>query len=129
MTPTAGLGFRMLHLAEALLAERQGLWFEVHAENYMMEGGPRLAALDRLRERHPISLHGVGLSIASTDPIDPDHLARLARLVARIEPFLVSDHLAWQRWDGVHHADFLPFPGPPTRFTWWPVTWRGRRTC
>lgn len=110
MTPSAGLGFRMQHLSEALASQRPGLWFEVHAENYMMDGGPRLAALDQLRDRHPIAIHGVGLSLASVDPIDDDHLARLARLVDRIDPFLVSDHLAWQRWDGVHYADFLPFP-------------------
>jgi hypothetical protein len=110
MTLTAGLGFKTAHLAEALTSPAEGLWFEVHAENYMVDGGPRLAALMALRERRPLSIHGVGLSIASSSSPDADHLARLARLVERTAPFAVSDHLAWQRWHGVHHADFLPFP-------------------
>jgi uncharacterized protein (UPF0276 family) len=107
---TAGLGFKTDHLAEALTSRAAGLWFEVHAENYMVEGGPRLKALEALRERRPISLHGVGLSIASSQPPAPEHLARLKALADRIEPAAVSDHLAWQRWEGGHHADFLPFP-------------------
>ena len=110
MNPTGGLGFKTDHLDEALTSREPGLWFEVHAENYMVDGGPRLAALTALRDCHPVSLHGVGLSLASATPPDADHLARLAMLVARIEPFAVSDHLAWQRWNGVHHSDFLPFP-------------------
>jgi uncharacterized protein len=110
MNPTAGLGFKMEHLDEALASNEPGLWFEVHAENYMIDGGPRLAALTALRAQHPISVHGVGLSIASPDRPDPAHVARLRRLVDLVEPFAVSDHLAWQRWEGVHHADFLPFP-------------------
>ena len=110
MTPTAGLGFKLQHLDEVLAASEPGLWFEVHAENYMVDGGARLAALLAVRERFPISLHGVGLSLVSTTPPDPDHLERMARLVDRTQPFLVSDHLAWQRWNGSHHADFLPFP-------------------
>jgi uncharacterized protein (UPF0276 family) len=76
----------------------------------MVDGGPRLAALEALRERRPISLHGVGLSIASVEPPAPEHLGRLKALADRIEPAAVSDHLAWQRWEGGHHADFLPFP-------------------
>lgn len=107
---TAGLGFKTEHLKEALAASAPGLWFEVHAENYMVDGGPRLAALDLLAERFPISLHGVGLSLASVEPPDPTHLHRLRRLADRIAPWAISDHLAWQRWSGAHHADFLPFP-------------------
>jgi hypothetical protein len=110
MKLTAGLGFKTAHLPEALTSPVDGLWFEVHAENYMVDGGPRLAALMALREARPLSIHGVGLSIASASSPDSDHLARLARLVERTAPFAVSDHLAWQRWNGVHHADFLPFP-------------------
>ncbi len=110
MTPTAGLGFKTEHLDEALASTRPGLWFEVHAENYMVDGGPRLAALAALRDRHPLSLHGVGLSLASVAPPAPDHLRRMKALADRVEPFMVSDHLAWQTWGGVHHADFLPFP-------------------
>ena len=110
MERTAGLGFKLEHLDPALRCRDSGLWFEVHSENYMVEGGPRLAALDELRMHHPVALHGVGLSIASIEPPEAQHLQRLAALADRVEPAAVSDHLAWQRWRGVHHADFLPFP-------------------
>ncbi len=110
MTMTAGLGFKLDHLDEALTARNPGLWFEVHAENYMVEGGPRLRALIALAERFPISLHGVGLSLASVEPPSAEHLRHLRRLADLIQPAAMSDHLAWQRWEGAHHADFLPFP-------------------
>jgi uncharacterized protein (UPF0276 family) len=110
MTLTAGLGFKMEHLDEALASKRRGLWFEVHAENYMIDGGPRLAALMALRNKFALSIHGVGLSLASVEPPSSDHLARLKTLVDRVDPIAVSDHLAWQKWNGAHHADFLPFP-------------------
>jgi uncharacterized protein len=110
VTATAGLGLKLDHLDEALACEAAGLWFEVHAENYMVEGGPRLAALDAVRDRFAVSLHGVGLSLLSREGPDPEHLGRFRRLIDRVEPFRVSDHLAWQRWDGTHHSDFLPFP-------------------
>jgi uncharacterized protein (UPF0276 family) len=107
---TAGLGFKTEHLHDALTTRTPGLWFEVHAENYMVDGGPRLAALTRLAERFPVSLHGVGLSLASVEPPCAAHLARLRRLADRIGPAAISDHLAWRTWRGAHHADFLPFP-------------------
>lgn len=110
MDMTAGVGFKLEHLDEALTARDPGLWFEVHAENYMVDGGPRLRALVALAERFPISLHGVGLSLASVEPPSAEHLSRLRRLADLIRPVAVSDHLAWQRWEGAHHADFLPFP-------------------
>lgn len=110
MPMTAGLGFKAEHLEEVLAAQAPGLWFEVHAENYMVDGGPRLAALTSLSEHYAISLHGVGLSLASVEPPSGEHVARLRRLVDLIGPIAVSDHLAWQKWNGAHHADFLPFP-------------------
>jgi len=110
MTLTAGLGFKMQHLDEALASRSRGLWFEVHAENYMVEGGPRLAALMMLRDQFALSVHGVGLSLASVEPPAPEHLARLRALIDRVDPIAVSDHLAWQKWHGTHHSDFLPFP-------------------
>ena len=110
MLVTAGLGFKSQHLEEALACGAEGLWFEVHAENYMVDGGSRLRALDALRDRHPVSLHGIGLSLLSPDAPEPDHLRRLAALVERTRPAAVSDHLAWSRWRGVHLHDFLPFP-------------------
>ena len=110
MLLTAGIGFKPQHFEEALACDAPGLWFEVHAENYMVDGGPRLAVLDALRSRHAISLHGVGLSIASPTPPDAAHLRRLADLAKRVAPVVISDHLGWQRWQGLHLHDFLPFP-------------------
>ena len=110
MTLTSGLGFKVEHFDVALATEADGLWFEVHAENYMVDGGPRLAALNALRARFEISLHGVGLSLASVNAPSRAHLRMLGRLEREIRPVFISDHLAWQRWRGLHHADFLPFP-------------------
>ncbi len=110
MTPTAGLGFKPQHFSEALASPAVGLWFEVHAENYMVEGGPRLAMLEELRRDRPLSLHGVGLSLGSAGEIDLDHLAALKRLVDRFQPALVSEHLAWSRLDGRSFPDLLPLP-------------------
>jgi uncharacterized protein (UPF0276 family) len=107
---TAGLGLKAQHWADALAATAQGLWFEVHAENYFCAGGPRLKALEAVRRERPISLHGVGLSLAADAAPDPDHLAALARLTERIEPVLVSEHLAWSGWAGAYRPDLLPFP-------------------
>jgi uncharacterized protein len=110
MTPTAGLGFKPQHFSEALASSAVGLWFEVHAENYMVDGGPRLAMLEQLRRERPLSLHGVGLSLGSAGEPDADHLAALKRLVDRFEPSLVSEHLAWSRLDGRSFPDLLPVP-------------------
>lgn len=110
MTPTAGLGLKPQHYADALASEAEGLWFEVHPENYMSAGGPRLAALETIREHRPLSLHGVGLSLAADADPDTDHLAALKRLVDRFQPFAVSEHLAWSTHRGAHQPDLLPFP-------------------
>lgn len=110
MTPAAGVGFKAEHFEEALAAPAAGLWFEVHAENYMVDGGPRLAMLETVRSERPLSLHGVGMSLAGAVPPDADHLARLKRLVDRFEPELVSEHLAWSRLDGRCFPDLLPVP-------------------
>lgn len=110
MTPTAGLGFKPQHFSEALASPAVGLWFEVHAENYMVDGGPRLAMLEELRRERPVSIHGVGLSLGSASEPDPEHLGALKRLVDRFEPELVSEHLAWSRLDGRSYPDLLPLP-------------------
>lgn len=110
MGPTAGVGFKADHFQDAMASPAAGLWFEVHAENYMMAGGPRLAMLERLRETRPLSLHGVGLSLAGDVDPDRDHLAALKRLVDRFDPFLVSEHLAWSRLGEHCFPDLLPFP-------------------
>lgn len=108
--PTVGLGLKAQHYEDALACSATGLWFEVHAENYMAPGGPRLAWLEAIRRDKPISLHGVGLSLAGSEAPDTDHLARLRTVVDRYEPFAVSEHLAWSRHGQVYHPDLLPFP-------------------
>ena len=110
MVPTAGLGFKPTHFEEALAAPAAGLWFEVHPENYMVAGGPRLKMLEALRDHRPLSLHGVGLSLAGASEPDRAHLARLKMLADRFEPFLLSEHLAWSRGDDRYFPDLLPFP-------------------
>ncbi len=107
---TAGLGLKPQHYDDAVASDAAGLWFEVHPENYMSAGGPRLAALEKVRERCPLSLHGVGLSLAADADPDREHLAALKRLVDRFEPFVVSEHLAWSTHRGAHQPDLLPFP-------------------
>lgn len=108
--PHAGVGLKPQHYAEALAAPADGLWFEVHAENYMAAGGPRLAWLDAIAQHKPISIHGVGLSLAADEAPDEGHLAALRRLVDRCRPVLVSEHLAWSMRQGVYVPDLLPFP-------------------
>jgi len=107
---TAGLGLKPPHFDEALACPAEGLWFEVHPENYMVDGGPRLAWLQAIRGNHPLSLHGVALSLAADADPDPRHLDRLAQLVDRFEPALVSEHLAWSSWGGAYRPDLLPVP-------------------
>ena len=107
---TAGLGLKPEHFDGALACTAPGLWWEVHPENYLADGGPRLAWLEAIRARHTVALHGVSLSLASDAPPDARHLARLAALAARIDPVLVSEHLAWSAWRGAWHPDLLPFP-------------------
>ncbi|MBW8815253.1 MAG: DUF692 domain-containing protein [Caulobacterales bacterium] len=106
----AGVSLKPQHYAEALAAREDGLWFEVHAENYMAAGGPRLAWLEAIGDGKPLSLHGVGLSLAADEAPDAGHLAALRRLVDRYRPALVSEHLAWSRRQGVYAPDLLPFP-------------------
>ena len=110
MIPAAGLGFKPQHFQEALAWPAADLWFEVHAENYMVAGGPRLAMLEALRRDRDLSLHGVGMSLAGAADPDPDHLAALKRLVDRFQPAAVSEHLAWSRLDGRCFPDLLPVP-------------------
>ncbi|UXJ49851.1 MNIO family bufferin maturase [Pseudomonas citronellolis] len=107
--PGAGLGLKAEHYAQALECDAEGLWFEVHPENYMV-GGPRRAWLERIGERHPLSLHGVSLSLAADAPPDAAHLHRLRALAERVQPMLISEHLAWSTWRGQYLPDLLPFP-------------------
>src|SRR5215475_5611033 len=105
-----GLGLRVEHY-EAVLAEDPPVdWFEVLTENYLVPGGKPLSYLTRIRERYPLALHGVSLSIGSTAPLDLEYLRQLKALAARIEPAWVSDHLCWTGVAGRNTHDLLPLP-------------------
>ena len=105
-----GLGLRPEHYS-AVLDRRPAVdWFEIISENYLVDGGKPLHYLDRIREHYPMVMHGVSLSIGGSDPLDPDYLAGLKRLAARVEPAWVSDHLCWTGVDGRNLHDLLPLP-------------------
>jgi uncharacterized protein (UPF0276 family) len=88
----------------------QAAWFEAHSENYFADGGSHVECLSRIRACYPLSLHGVGLSLGSTDPLNRQHLANLRRVVARFEPTIVSEHLSWSSVGGRFANDLLPLP-------------------
>ena len=106
----AGIGLRAPHYQEILATSPRVSFLEVHSENFFGAGGQPLRYLERFRAEYPLSLHGVGLSLGSTDPLDEEHLARLAQLVSRFEPALVSEHICWSSIDGRHANDLLPLP-------------------
>lgn len=107
---SAGIGLRHAHYSEFLKEKQRVLWLEVHAENFLNFDTPAFHILEKLREDYPISLHGVNLSLGSSDGIDDDHVRRIKSLIDRINPFLVSDHLSWGRIDGYYLNDLLPIP-------------------
>lgn len=105
-----GIGLREPHVDE-FLEKKPGLaWVEVHSENYFADGGKSLIQLQSVRADYPVSLHGVGLSLGSNDEINWRHLKKLADLVNRIEPCLVSEHLSWSSINGLYFSDLLPLP-------------------
>lgn len=105
-----GIGLRAPHYAALVERHPRLAFLEAHSENFFGSGGPALSWLERLRALYPLSLHGVGLSLGSCDPLDERHLARLGELVDRFEPFLVSEHLSWSSFGGRHANDLLPLP-------------------
>jgi uncharacterized protein (UPF0276 family) len=105
-----GVGFKPEHFASIIAARQPVGFFEVHAENYMGAGGPPHRRLERLRRDHPLSLHGVCMSIGGPAPLDRAHLARFRGLVARYQPALVSEHLAWSTHETSFFNDLLPLP-------------------
>lgn len=109
-SPPAGVSLKPRHCRAILETAPEVGFFEVHAENYMGAGGPPHRYLSAIRERYPLSVHGVGLSIGGAQPIDEEHLGRLAEVVRRYEPSWVSEHLAWSVHDGVYFDDLLPLP-------------------
>jgi uncharacterized protein (UPF0276 family) len=110
VTGVAGTSFKHEHFNAILADGPQGGFFEVHAENYMGAGGPPHQALERIRRDHPVSLHGVCMSIGAPQPLDRAHLGRFRALVQRYEPALVSEHLAWSTHQTVYFNDLLPLP-------------------
>jgi uncharacterized protein (UPF0276 family) len=108
MSSSTGIGLKAQHLAE--IAERRPAlaFLEIHAENYMGDGGAPHRWLTALAGHYPLSVHGVGLSLGGDQPLDRDHLERLAKVVERYQPMLVSEHLAWSWMDGVYLNDLLP---------------------
>lgn len=107
--PVAGIGLRSPHLAEIVRDRPATGFLEIHAENYLA-ASPALEAVENLRTDYALSVHAVGLSLGSVDGLDETHLARVANLVKRLEPALVSDHLAWSSIDGRYFNDLLPLP-------------------
>ncbi|MDO6386594.1 DUF692 domain-containing protein [Uliginosibacterium sp. 31-12] len=107
---SAGIGLRAPHYRE-ILRDLPALDFlEVHSENFFHAGGAAMATLEAVRGHYPLSLHGVGLSMGSAEGLRVPHLEKLAALVERFEPALVSEHMAWAAVDGLHLADLLPLP-------------------
>jgi uncharacterized protein (UPF0276 family) len=107
---SVGVGFKPQHFAAIFAAPQPLGFFEVHAENYMGAGGAPHAQLRFLRDNYALSLHGVGLNLGSTEPLDREHLARLKRLCDCYQPESFSEHLAWSSHGGIFFNDLLPLP-------------------
>ncbi|MGR3514113.1 MAG: MNIO family bufferin maturase [Paracoccaceae bacterium] len=110
LPPAPGVGYKPQHFSDLLDDAGSVSWLEVHAENYMGDGGRPLAQLRHLSERFAISVHGVGLSIGGEGRLDPDHLARLKHLVGWLNPASFSEHLAWSTHESAFLNDLLPLP-------------------
>ncbi|MCW5624076.1 MAG: DUF692 domain-containing protein [Burkholderiales bacterium] len=105
-----GIGLRAPHYGAFLDGDPAVPWLEVHSENYFGDGGFDLHVLDTVRQRYPVSLHGVGMALGSVDGLSDRHVEHLARLVERVEPALVSEHVCWGRSGDRHFNDLLPMP-------------------
>jgi uncharacterized protein (UPF0276 family) len=105
-----GIGFKPRYVDELLTGHKSLGWLEIHAENYMVAGGPKRAMLEALSEDYPISCHGVGLSIGAESALDQAHLARLRTLQDWLRPALFSEHLAWSSHGRNYYNDLLPLP-------------------
>ena len=110
MPAKAGIGLRHPHIGAFLAGAQPVSWLEIHSENYLVAGGPRLAQLEKIRRDYPLSCHGVGLSLGSAEGLDETHLAALRALIDRFAPALVSEHVSWSVADGVYTNDLLPLP-------------------
>lgn len=108
-----GLGLRSQHYSEILNGDPAVDWFEIISENFMVSGGQPLRILDQICARYPVVMHGVSMSIASTEPLDMDYLEAIKTLARRVEPKWISDHLCWTGVHGVNLHDLLPIPYTP----------------
>jgi hypothetical protein len=107
---SAGIGLRHPHIQQFLEAPPDTGWIEVHSENYLDAGGPRMAAIEKIRRDFPLSCHGVGLSLGSAEGLDAEHLAALRALFDRVAPALISEHVSWSIAGGIYLNDLLPLP-------------------
>jgi len=107
---TAGVGLKPEHFEDILTSNPMPLWFEVHTENYMSNGGPSHRHLEAIRSNYALSFHGVSLSIGSAQPLNQNILARTKKLIKRYEPALVSEHLSWSVQGETYFNDLLPLP-------------------
>ncbi len=107
---SVGLGLRREYVDELVSGATRADFVEIHAENFMSDGGPNLRLLDRIAEAFPLSIHGVGLSIGSAEGLDKDHLRRVQRLCERAQAAIFSEHLAWSVQGGIYFNDLLPIP-------------------
>jgi uncharacterized protein (UPF0276 family) len=110
ISPGFGLGLRPVHYPDFLREGQTVDWLEIISENYMVPGGKPLAMLDAIVERYPVAMHGVSLSIGSTDGLDASYLAELKALATRVQPLWISDHLCWTGVQGRNSHDLLPLP-------------------
>jgi uncharacterized protein len=106
----AGIGLRSPHYQQVVEEQPAVAWFEVHSENFFCAGGEMLRILEQVRRDYPLSLHGVGLSLGSSDRLNQSHLDQLKNLITRAQPALVSEHLCWGAVDGRYLNDLLPLP-------------------
>ena len=109
-SPGFGLGLRTEHYADFLGAPQPVDWLEIISDNFLVPGGRPLVVLDQIRERYPLAMHGVSLSIGASDGLDMDYLAALKKLARRVNPLWVSDHLCWTGVQGKNTHDLLPLP-------------------
>lgn len=106
----AGIGLKPEFFSELVNYNQPGLWFEVHAENYLIDGGPRLDTLIEIAQKTPISIHGVGASLGSPEPISNDHLQRIKRLCELVPLASFSEHIAWSGFEGNYFNNLMPAP-------------------
>jgi uncharacterized protein (UPF0276 family) len=107
---TVGVGLRSCHYAVIESENPDIPWFEILTDNYLCDGGPNLYHLEKICTRYPVTLHGIGMSLGSTDPLDKIYLQRLKKLMAFTNPLLVSDHLCWTSYGNQHFHELLPLP-------------------